>query len=146
MHSEEQHKKTDYLSIILGILVFCVISAIGFKLYCNFQNGRQSAILNACRSNLKNIGTALEIYGRDNGGHYPPSLSVIVPMYMKSLPTCPGAGRATYSIIVSAQCTDFTVICSGNSHSWYLAPDSPCYSLRNGVVDNYRLCRDPWRF
>jgi len=141
MHSEEREKKTDYLSIMLGILVICAVSAGGFQLYCNFQNGRQSAILNSCRSNLKNIGTALEIYGRDNGGQYPHSLPVIVPRYMSSIPTCPGAGRATYSIRVSAQCTDFTIICSGKNHTWYLAPDSPRYDPHNGVVDNYKMTK-----
>jgi hypothetical protein len=51
----------------------------------------------ACKSNLKNIGTALEMYSSDHGGEYPPSLATLSPEYLKRIPECPLAGQDTYS-------------------------------------------------
>lgn len=53
--------------------------------------------LTACKSNLKNIGTGLEMYSTDYGGRYPTSLAQLTPNYLKTLPQCPTAGRDTYS-------------------------------------------------
>ncbi len=49
----------------------------------------------ACKSNLKNIGTALEMYSSDHGGEYPPSLATLSPEYLKRIPECPLAGQDT---------------------------------------------------
>lgn len=51
----------------------------------------------ACRQNLKNIATALEMYASDYNGNYPYSLSQLVPQYFKSIPHCPAAGSDTYT-------------------------------------------------
>ncbi|CAN0409467.1 unnamed protein product, partial [Phaeothamnion confervicola] len=50
-----------------------------------------------CKSNLKNLATALEFYSTDNAGRYPNSISKIVPGYLKTLPLCPSAGTDSYS-------------------------------------------------
>jgi len=53
----------------------------------------------ACKSNLKNIATALEMYATDNRGRYPTGLDQLLQPptpYLKQIPTCPAAGRSTY--------------------------------------------------
>lgn len=52
--------------------------------------------LEACRSNLKNIGTAMEMYSTDWSGKYPPKLDMLVPKYLSQIPVCPAAGFVTY--------------------------------------------------
>ncbi len=54
--------------------------------------------LTSCKSNLKNIATALEMYASDFGGRYPPGLEQLtVGNYLKLVPTCPSAGKMTYT-------------------------------------------------
>jgi hypothetical protein len=38
-------------------------------------------------SNLKNLGTAMEMYSTDNAGYYPASLGAVSPDYLKKLPS-----------------------------------------------------------
>jgi len=42
--------------------------------------------LTAMKSNLKNIGTALEMYSSDHKGRYPEKLDYLTPDYLKTLP------------------------------------------------------------
>ncbi|MCA9796645.1 MAG: hypothetical protein KC910_32775 [Candidatus Eremiobacteraeota bacterium] len=51
----------------------------------------------ACKSNQKNIATALEMYSTDFHGVYPGSLASLTPNYLKTIPTCPAAGLDAYS-------------------------------------------------
>ncbi len=62
-----------------------------------FIRPRNSGQLTACKSNLKNFGTALEMYAYDHAGRYPSSATQLTPNYLKTLPKCPTAGRDTYS-------------------------------------------------
>lgn len=49
-----------------------------------------------CYSNLKNMGTAMEIYSTDWSGKYPPALDNLTPNYLKELPECRAAGSMSY--------------------------------------------------
>lgn len=60
------------------------------------MRARAQGQLTACKSNLKNIGTALEMYATDFEGRYPPSLSLLTPNYLKTLPECPSAATTSY--------------------------------------------------
>ena len=62
-----------------------------------FSDARGAGRLTACKSNLKNIGTALEMYSTDWSGHYPTEMSTLTPNYLKTIPECPEAGKDTYS-------------------------------------------------
>ena len=53
--------------------------------YC----GRGSGKLTRCTSNLRVIGTALEMYSTDWSGRYPRELAKLTPNYLKTMPTCP---------------------------------------------------------
>jgi len=49
-----------------------------------------------CVNNLEIIGDSLKTYERDHGA-YPKRLQQLVPEYLSELPSCPQAGRETYS-------------------------------------------------
>lgn len=53
--------------------------------------------LTQCKSNLKNIGTAMEMYSTDCGGRFPHDASCLTPNYLKRIPTCPTVGSDTYT-------------------------------------------------
>lgn len=92
----------------------------------------------ACKSNLKNIGTALEMYSTDNSGHYPRSMSFLTPNYLKTIPTCPAAGRNTYSeFYLQNETPDlYTVFCHGHHHkSASVSPNYPQFTAVQGLIE-----------
>ena len=58
---------------------------------------RRRGQLTVCKSNCKNLATALEMYATDNAGCYPASLSMLTTNYLRAIPECPTAGKETYS-------------------------------------------------
>ena len=77
--------------------------------------------LTLCKINLKNLGTALEMYASDHQSRYPSRLEQITPEYLRKLPKCPSSGQETYSSSyqVSADSADFSLRCSNKNHSGY---------------------------
>jgi hypothetical protein len=49
-----------------------------------------------CKSNLKNLGTAMEMYTTDWEGRYPSTLGQLTPNYLKTIPECQAVERMTY--------------------------------------------------
>lgn len=70
----------------------------------------------ACLNNLKNVGTALEMYSTDAAGRYPGKLAQLVPNYLKTIPTCSTAGRDTYSDNYAQVGTEYAVHCERRVH------------------------------
>lgn len=100
----------------------------------NFIKARSQGQLTACKSNLKNIGTALEMYSTDYAGLYPESLDKLTPNYLIHIPTCPSVGSVTYVAKIQAQPDLYTVICSGHNHQGAGAPaDYPQYTSIEGL-------------
>ncbi|MBI3927180.1 MAG: hypothetical protein HY319_16710 [Armatimonadetes bacterium] len=107
----------------------------------NFLRARGQGQLTACKSNLKNLGTGCEMYSTDHGGLYPPALENLTPNYLKTIPTCPAAGRDTYSGSYrvaerSASVADlYTMMCAGSHHSDSGIPaDYPQYTAVQGLL------------
>lgn len=105
--------------------------------------------LPVCRSNLKDIATALDFYAADNAGKYPESLDRLANGYfLMAIPTCPAAGKVTYlDYQVSTEMDFFSVSCCGDNHreaySGYwpksFRPDSrgyPKYNSRDGLISH----------
>lgn len=103
----------------------------------NFVRARSMGQVTACKSNLKNIGTALEMYSTDNAGRFPTGLGPLVPNYLRVMPTCPSAGRDTYSRSYEAASNPdaYTVCCEGPHHAGAgLPPDYPKYTSTQGLL------------
>ena len=97
--------------------------------------------LTACKSNLKNTATALEMYSTDNAGRYAPNLALLTPNYLKVMPQCPAAKQDTYSSAYAfATVPDaYTLICKGNNHPLEGASDYPQYTSFAGSTAKLQL-------
>lgn len=125
------------LSIILCSIVILVIPLYVIPNYMNFMWAPVTRQFTQCQSNLKNIGTALEMYAHDNQGHYPPDLSHLTPKYLDSIPICTAVKKDTYSnsYQVSSDMKTFTVYCKGHHHSVVgLEKNYPQYDSIHGLT------------
>ena len=112
-------QSTDHtLPILLVFLCFC--GMLGFP---SVLKARHQRHLIKCKTNLKNIATALEFYSSDNQGSYPLKLSKLLRPgpngrpYLTEIPTCPAAGCVTYeNYRVCATPDTFSFCCEGMNH------------------------------
>ncbi|MFN8609559.1 MAG: hypothetical protein U0931_18615 [Vulcanimicrobiota bacterium] len=111
-------------------------------LFLTNPRGHRSRIwgqLTACKSNCKNIATALEMYAADHKGRYPDRLQdLLQDNYLKTLPTCPAAGRVTYeNYQVSSQPRAFSFACCGDNHAkTEIGANMPAYHSETGLIDH----------
>ena len=141
-------KKKSGFTLIELMIVIAIIAILAAILVPNFLKARAQGQLTACKSNCKNIATALEMYSSDNGGRYPSSGSFEVKLtggnYLKLIPTCPAAGSATYTGSFSSTQTpdSFSFYCNGNNHAKAYTGFSsvsigfPQYSAESGLLDH----------
>jgi len=125
------------VEIMIVIAIIAILAAI---LVPNFIRARAQGQATACKSNLKNIGTALEMYSTDNSGRFPTNPSTLTPNYLKSIPTCPSVGTVSYTTagFTSVSVPDaYTVVCSGASnHSGAgYGANYPQYTSTQGLVE-----------
>ena len=64
-------KKKAGFTLIELMIVIAIIAILAAILVPNFLKARAQGQLTACKSNCKNLATALEMYASDNGGRYP---------------------------------------------------------------------------
>ena len=124
----------DARRILVTVWLLAVTWVVSGVLFRPSYQGQSTA----CKSNLKNVGTACEMYATDNAGRYPQSLDKLTPSYLKTIPTCPTAGANTYSdnYVGSALPDIFTVFCHGSFHGNVgMSPNYPQYNALNGLVE-----------
>ncbi len=126
------------LTLLNCLTLLLVVGLLAAILVPNFIRARARGQLTSCKSNLKNIATALEMYSTDNIGRYPRTLIEITPKYLKVLPNCPSCGREAYSSSYrSAQGPDaYTLYCASGGHRASNTPDGyPQYSSYQGILE-----------
>lgn len=130
------------LLVVLGF--FTVVPIMAAILIPNFIRARAQGQCTACKSNLKNIGTALEMYSTDYEGRYPPSMDCLTRKvgnmgpYLTRIPMCPAAQRDTYSSSyqVSSAPDMYTFWCQGENHRAVRLPANyPAYSAMEGLME-----------
>jgi hypothetical protein len=134
-HSGRGVLLTAFLAAVVAVAVMWPI-----RMGCS----RGQGTLTACKSNCMNVATALEMWASDHGGRYPPSVDLLTPGYLRTLPTCPAAGRDTYSASYerSVQPDAFSFYCAGDNHrkaySGFSAPSRnfPKYNAMEGLLDH----------
>jgi hypothetical protein len=94
-------------------------------------------MVRACKSNLKNIATAAEMYSIDFDGSYPATLGKLTPNYLKFIPQCPSTEKDNYS--TSWTCASspgaFTMYCRGANHTKSgLSANFPQYTSFAGIA------------
>ena len=89
------------IELFLCLVLAIVTAAIAVPIYQTHVAKRQ---LTDCCTNLKNIGTAMEMYSTDFAGRYPHvgtwgsdkeplDLAILAPNYLSTIPTCPTGAR-----------------------------------------------------
>jgi hypothetical protein len=100
--------------------------------------------ITGCKANLKNIGTALEMYSTDTGGSYPRSLTALAPKYFKTIPFCEAAGQPNYKVYfgrsapfnAGGQEDYYFVECAGENHtSVGVTANYPAYNGIQGLIE-----------
>lgn len=131
-------KRRKGFTLIELMIVIAIIAILAAILVPNFIRARAQGQVTACKSNLKNIGTALEMYSTDSSGRYPTTITSLTPNYLKSIPTCASVGTTTYTGgYTSASNPDaYTVVCAGTNHSGVGAgANYPQYNSTQGLIE-----------
>ncbi|MGE0491096.1 MAG: hypothetical protein AB7S38_17950 [Vulcanimicrobiota bacterium] len=129
----------DFYQDCMTTLVLAACALLTWSFAAGVVRHRAQGRLMACKSNLKGIGTALEMYSTDWCGRYPTNINLVTPNYLKTLPTCPGARSDSYS--ASYQSTSrpdvYTLYCQGMNHceAGFIEPNYPRYQAISGVLE-----------
>jgi prepilin-type N-terminal cleavage/methylation domain-containing protein len=125
-------------TLIELMIVIAIIAILASILIPNFVKARAQSQHTACCSNVKNIGTACEMYSTENQGHYPNTMTLVTGGgYMQSAPTCPSANSNTvYNTIATNSNPDrYTTYCSGSNHSDLgCSADYPQFTSTRGLL------------
>lgn len=117
------------------LFIIAILAILAVFLAPNFLKARTNGCLTSCKSNLKNIGTALEMYSTDNHCKYPRRLFQVTP-YLKFIPTCGTAGTQTYVYVCSKDQNCYTVYCKGTYHSTITnKANFPQYDSIQGLIE-----------
>lgn len=120
------------------MIVIAIIAILAAVLVPNFIRARAQGQLTACKSNLRNIATAIEMYAVDNGARYPHSVQILTPNYLRMLPECPTASSETYSsgYTSSVSPDNFNFFCEGSFHAALsLGADHPVWNSDVGLIE-----------
>jgi len=137
--SKIMKKKTGRWIAILLTVIVVILAVFIFFINPSIQREKEAHNLTACMHNLTVFGTAIEEFKKDNKGKLPSSLSELVPKYIISIPSCPGAGRDSYSesYVFSNEAGTYTVYCNSESHGKIgIQKGYPMYTSREGLIQN----------
>lgn len=133
--TDRENFKPNWILLMLLPLLFC------FNLLFRYY-GYSSGRFTQCQSNIKNLGTALDMYASDNDGNYPATLKKLNPEYLRVIPTCAQAWKDTYTdgYVVYNDLKDpennrYTLYCSGKYHKLVGVPRNyPQYCSNEGLL------------
>ncbi|MEW6277132.1 MAG: hypothetical protein AB1758_00815 [Candidatus Eremiobacterota bacterium] len=127
------------LSLVELVIILAIVGTLAYILVPNFIRARSRGQLTSCKSNLKNIGTALEMYSTDYRGRYPKTLFLLTPNYLTVIPDCPSAASDTYSASYrsAAEPDVYTFCCQGGNHAGagIDRPGYPAYTSTEGLIE-----------
>lgn len=147
MHRFSSRKGFTLIELMIVIAIIAILAAI---LVPNFIRARAQGQLTSCKSNLKNIGTACEMYATDNLGRYPENPEVDLTTaaggqqaYLRAIPRCPSAGKSTYMYACSTNPDVYTLYCGEENHKAAgCNANFPAFSASCGLIENQQACKN----
>lgn len=108
-------QRLRFLGRVLIVWASVVATCI-FLFLKEYPNGqRRSGAAISCASNCENLATAIGMYA-DDSHQLPAQLDQLVAgRYLKTIPTCPAAGRVTYRYEKFQ--SEWTINCQGDYHT-----------------------------
>jgi type II secretory pathway pseudopilin PulG len=140
----DEKKKGGCISPVGLFCLVGVTAVLGAIVVPNYISSQSRGGITACKSNLKNIGTGLEMYSTDWDGMYPTTFAALTPNYLKTIPECYAAGRVTYTLQTgenvaynTAGFKDYYFLqCEGANHTSVSVPENyPQYDGVQGLID-----------
>jgi len=125
------------------MIVIAIIAILATIIMPKFTQARDRSKLQACKTNLRHVGVALEMYANENQRLYPATGSVssscilVTAGYLKRDARCPVTNN-TYWITAAADNTYCNCACgaSPSAHASMGIPDYyPRYDTRRGVLE-----------
>ena len=99
-------------TLIEMMIVVAIIAIIAGVIAINFVHAKSNAQVAAAQADMKQVGTALELYYSDNQA-YPASgavsSSLMGAKYLNNTPSSPGAGGGSFAYVLNASNADYTV-------------------------------------
>jgi|GEM_PF-1157906 len=129
------HDEVNMARIAYIILVIAVAAYVSYVFFSNHMRAYQGALCTGCCANLKNFGSALDEYAKQNSGKYPDDLQKLVPIYIHEIPKCPAGKYSRYSkyeYVHSTEPEAYTVYCRGDFHTPMFNQNCPRYSSIEG--------------
>ncbi len=101
--------RSSKLATGLALLGLIVAVLFGFPRVVSFSP-------TVCRSNLKNIDTAIQMYQTDWSDALPPTLTSLTPNYLKTIPRCPADTTAEDSLTWKVEVGRYILSCENPFH------------------------------
>jgi hypothetical protein len=116
---KKQHFNWKYKILLVFLILISGVLLIALNAF--FVYNQRIKKINACIRNVETIESALDAFWENNSGHYPGKLEDLVPEYISEIPTCPEAGRDTYSESYKLvfDCVAYEFCCKGKNHVGY---------------------------
>lgn len=139
MPSSSKPGRSNLLWFIAILGVIAVLVFISFPWNDPLVEGRRNVSLRECRKNLKNLGTALEMYSTDWAGQFPQNLEKLTPDYIREMPQCLAVDRDTYSQTYRVGELDvFGLWCPDQ----FTSPKEACHKAREQLKQELQLTRE----
>lgn len=137
--------RSQKIRIVAAFGVSAVVASIAIP---NHLHTRARGSYGQCQGNIKNLGTAMEMYSTDWSGRLPPSISQLYPNYMKYTPECRANGEGSYKAVFGPGVgynrkkskgephqEYFLIWCDGDGHKAVgVAPNFPQYDGFMGIL------------
>jgi prepilin-type N-terminal cleavage/methylation domain-containing protein len=105
-------------TLIELMIVIAIIAILAAILVPNFVKARAQGQLTSCKSNLKNIGTACEMYSADFNGRYPGDFTGLTSgSYMRVIPRCPLTAGEDYNYESQENPDWYGLSCDNGDHT-----------------------------
>jgi len=124
-------------TLIEVMIVLAVIAVLAAVIIPNYVRSRGLGQASACKSNLRNLASAIESYMLDNAGRVPQVLADLPPLHINVIPTCPGGAANTCSggYESSQNPAAYTIACQGSNHAGAgIPPNLPQFASSQGLV------------